>query len=140
MGQAASAAVPDELHEDREGFGGSRRYDEPALDGVAAEARERHVVHVDGGQTQVGAEFEAGVQVVGPGLVEGGGPERVEVLGLHRPAAVGVQFIEGEIEQGHVGPPHVARVNEWSHRTTVSPNVNTCSLCGKTRCPGVRPL
>jgi hypothetical protein len=102
--QPAPASVPDELHDQRQRFGGPGGQGQPALHRVPPEPRERHVVHLDRGQTGVD-EFETGVQVVLAGLLEGLGPERVEVLGLDGRAAVLVELVEGEVEQGHAGPP-----------------------------------
>jgi hypothetical protein len=98
--EAATAAVADELDDGGQGGvrpGGQR---EPALDRVPAEPGERHVVHLDRLERRLDG-FEAGVEVVLPRLLEGLGPEGVEVLGLGGRAAVFAKFVGGG---GRTGP------------------------------------
>ena len=104
--KSAPAAVADELHDQRQRSLRPGRERQPALDRVTAESGVRHVEDLDGGQARVD-RFEAGVQVVNARLLEGLGPERVEVLGLGGRAAVLAEFVEWKVEQGHVGPPWV---------------------------------
>ena len=74
--------------------------DEPCLDRVAAEARERDVEGVDGREARV-ERLESRVESRGAGLGEGPAPEGVEVSRLVPFRPVEAKVVEGEVELGH---------------------------------------
>jgi hypothetical protein len=74
------------------------RQQQPALDRVPAEPRERHVEHL--GHGQLGRHGgELGGEVVGAGLAERPLPERVEVGGLGPLGTVLAQLRQGHVDE-----------------------------------------
>ena len=99
-GEAPSAAVSDVLDHRGKRGGCAGGYQQPGLDRVAAETRERHIEHVDRPQRRVDRS-QSRLPARDAGFLERDGPEGVEVCGFVDLRDIGLELSGGEVEVGH---------------------------------------
>ena len=104
MWQATATAIADKLHDQRQPPGPVARQDQPALDGMASEAGEGDVKHLDRAKG-CGGGLQDDLSSGRAGLGQGRLPEPVKIRRRRNVTAIG-----GEVGMDQVGKGHGASV------------------------------
>src|SRR5690349_22325171 len=98
--KAASAAVANEFDDTGQFAVALARQDQPAFDRLPAKSVECDIEGFLRHETEIHL-FKGCAERKCPGLLKRGHPERVEVPGFVAVRAIGLEFVEREIEEGH---------------------------------------